>query len=180
MPSSETNAVRDLEHIFYPRSVAVLGANRVVGTVPHDIFANILRDKFQGVVYPVSPKEQSIAGVRAYKYVIDIPDPVDLAILVFPSTVCHLAMEQCGKKGVKGAIIISAGFREIGPVGAKREEQIREIARKYGISFIGPNCLGMINTDPLSRLCSTTPSPSRSGSRSLSASATRPTSATSI
>ena len=152
MDQTAPKPVRDLEYVFYPRSVAVLGANRVVGTVPHDIFANILKDKFQGVVFPVSPKERSIAGVKAYKYVVDIPDPVDLAILVFPSTVCHLAMEQCGEKGVKAAIIISAGFREIGPVGLKREEQIREIARKHGISFIGPNCLGVINTDPLSHL----------------------------
>lgn len=152
MADSTVFPQKDLEHVFYPKSVAVLGTNRVVGTVPHDIFANILKDNFQGIVYPVSPKERSVAGVRAYKYVIDIPDPVDLAILVFPSTVCNLALEQCGKKGVKSAIIISAGFREIGPAGVKREEEIKEIAKKYNISFIGPNCLGVINTDPLSRL----------------------------
>ncbi|TSA23279.1 CoA-binding protein [bacterium] len=151
---SETSALpsKDLEHVFYPQSVAVLGTNRVVGTVPHDIFANILKDNFQGIVYPVSPKERSVAGVRAYKYVLDIPDPVDLAILVFPSTVCNLALEQCGQKGVKSAIIISAGFREIGAAGLKREEEIKAIAKKYNISFIGPNCLGVINTDPLSHL----------------------------
>lgn len=143
---------KDLEHVFYPKSVAVLGTNRVVGTVPYDIFANILKDSFQGIVYPVSPKERSVAGVRAYKYILDIPDPVDLAILVFPSTVCNLALEQCGQKGVRSAIIISAGFREIGPAGIKREEEIKAIAQKYNISFIGPNCLGVINTDPLSRL----------------------------
>ena len=152
MADSTVFPQKDLEHVFYPKSVAVLGTNRVVGTVPHDIFANILKDNFQGIVYPVSPKERSVAGVRAYKYVLDIPDPVDLAILVFPSTVCNLAIEQCGQKGVKSAIIISAGFREIGPAGIKREEEIKDIARKYNISFIGPNCLGVINTDPLSRL----------------------------
>ena len=145
-------ALKDLEHIFYPKSVAVVGTNRVVGTVPHDIFANILKSGFQGIVYPVSPKERSVAGVRAYKYVLDIPDPVDLAVLVFPSTVCNLALEQCGQKGVKAAIIISAGFKEIGGAGLKREDEIREIARKHNISFIGPNCLGAINTDPLSHL----------------------------
>ena len=152
MAESTVFPQKDLEHVFYPKSVAVLGTNRVVGTVPHDIFLNILKDNFQGIVYPVSPKERSVAGVRAYKYVVDIPDPVDLAILVFPSTVCNLALEQCGKKGVKSAIIISAGFREIGPAGVKREEEIKEIAQKYNISFIGPNCLGVINTDPLARL----------------------------
>jgi acetyltransferase len=152
MSESTVFAQKDLEHVFYPKSVAVLGTNRVVGTVPYDIFANILKDSFQGIVYPVSPKERSVAGVRAYKYILDIPDPVDLAILVFPSTVCNLALEQCGQKGVKSAIIISAGFREIGPAGIKREEEIKAIAQKYNISFIGPNCLGVINTDPLSRL----------------------------
>ena len=152
MSENPAQAAKDLEHIFYPKSVAVLGTNRVVGTVPHDIFENILKDSFQGIVYPVSPREKAVNGVRAYKYVIDIPDPVDLAILVFASTVCNLALEQCGQKGVKSAIIISAGFREIGPAGVKREEEIKEIAKKHNISFIGPNCLGVINTDPLSHL----------------------------
>src|SRR3990172_12285609 len=114
MDQTAPKSVRDLEYVFYLRSVAVLGANRVVGTVPHDIFANILKDKFQGVVFPVSPRERSIAGVKAYKYVVDIPDPFDLAVIVFPSNVVKIAMEQCGQRGVKGAIIISAGFREAG------------------------------------------------------------------
>ncbi len=152
MSQTSAQPSKDLEHVFYPKSVAVLGTNRVVGTVPHDIFANILKDNFQGIVYPVSPKERSVASVRAYKYVIDIPDPVDLAILVFPSSVCNLAMEQCGQKGVKSAIIISAGFREVGAAGKQREEEIKAIAHKYNISFIGPNCLGVINTDPLVHL----------------------------
>ncbi len=137
-----------IERIFYPESVAVVGANRVKGTVPYDMLHNILKDNYKGTVFPVSPREKSIAGVKAYKYVIDIEDEVDMAILVFPSSVCHLALEQCGEKGVKSAIIISAGFREIGGDGVQREKRIKEIADKYGISFIGPNCLGIINTDP--------------------------------
>jgi acetate---CoA ligase (ADP-forming) len=143
----ELNASKNIEQIFYPKSVAVIGANKVAGTVPHDLLANILKDDFQGIVYPVSPKEKFIKGVKSYKYIIDIDDPIDLAILVFPSSVCHLALEQCGKKGVKAAIIISAGFKEVGGEGIKREEEIKKIADKYGISFIGPNCLGVINTD---------------------------------
>ena len=134
--------------IFYPRSMAVVGANKVKGTVPSDIFYNILKADFQGILYPVSPKEQFIASVKAYKYVVDIPDTVDMAVLVFPSSVCHMAMEQCGQKGIKSMIIISAGFKEVGGAGIDRENQIRDIAKKYGISFIGPNCLGVINTDP--------------------------------
>ncbi|MBN1257799.1 MAG: acetate--CoA ligase family protein [Planctomycetes bacterium] len=139
---------KNIDTVFNPQSVAVLGATRTKGTVPHDILQNILDGGFQGVVYPVSPRSPSINGVKAYKYILEIEDPVDLAILVFPSSVCHLALEQCGEKGVKACIIISAGFREVGPAGVEREKNIKEIAAKYGISLIGPNCLGAINTDP--------------------------------
>ncbi len=148
MPKDNDNTKQNsLEKIFYPESVAVVGANKVPGTVPHDIIHNILKADFQGIVYPVSPREKFISGSKAYKYVVDIEDPVDLAIIVFPSSVVHLALEQCGKKGVKAAIIISAGFKEVSGEGRKREENLLKIAKKYGISFIGPNCLGVINTD---------------------------------
>ncbi|MEN8193317.1 MAG: acetate--CoA ligase family protein [Bacteroidota bacterium] len=136
-----------IHNIFYPKSIAVVGANKVKGTVPADIFYNILKEDFQGALYPVSPKEPHIGAVKAYKYVIDVPDEVDMGILVFPSSVCHLAMEQMGQKGIKSAIIISAGFKEVGEKGLEREKQIVDIANKYGMSFIGPNCLGVINTD---------------------------------
>ncbi|MCG8310292.1 MAG: acetate--CoA ligase family protein [Cytophagales bacterium] len=143
---------KNLHKIFYPDSVAIVGANKVKGTVPYDILMSIVHANFNGVVFPVSPGERFIAGIRTYKYVIDIQEDVDLAILVFPSAVCHLALEQCGKKGIKSVIIISAGFREIGEKGLERERQILSIAEKYDISFIGPNCLGVINTDPKSHL----------------------------
>jgi acetyltransferase len=148
MPESAGSGTDRLEPIFAPRSVAVVGATRVPGTVPFDIFSNILKDDFQGTIYPVAPSAKSIAGVKAYKYVLDIPDPVDLAVIVFPSSVVKLALEQCGQKGVKGLVIISAGFREVGGAGRQREAEIVEIARKYQMPFIGPNCLGIINTDP--------------------------------
>ena len=148
MPDKKHN----LEKVFYPQSVAIAGATKVPGTVPYDIVLNILKTDYQGIVYPVSPREKYIAGVKAYKYIIDIPDPVDLAIIVFQSSVCHLAMEQCGQKGIKAAVVISAGFKEVGPDGLERERRLVEIANKYDISFIGPNCLGVINTDPVSML----------------------------
>ncbi len=143
---------KNLEKIFYPDSVAIIGANKVRGTVPHDILASILKADFNGIVFPVSPREKFISGIKAYQYVVDIEDPVDLAILVFPSSVCHMALEQCGQKGIKSAIIISAGFKEVGGEGIEREKQIKAIADKYNMSFIGPNCLGVINTDPSSRI----------------------------
>lgn len=143
---------KNLEKVFYPDSVAIVGANKVQGTVPNDIVMNILKGDFNGIIFPVSPKEKFIAGIKSYKYVLDIPDPVDLAILVYPSSVMNLALEQCGQKGIRAAIIISAGFKEIGGKGVEREQEIRAIADKYGMSFIGPNCLGVINTDPRSKI----------------------------
>ena len=136
-----------IEHIFRPRSIAVLGVTGTPGTVPHDIFVNLLSARFNGTVYPVAPRRQHIAGVRAYDYVLDIPDPVDLAVLVFPGRVCEKALRQCGEKGVKAAIIISAGFREVGEEGLVREERIKAIAAEHNMRLIGPNCLGVINTE---------------------------------
>jgi len=143
---------QNLQTIFYPKSVAVVGTNKILGTVPGDIFMNILHADLQGVIYPVSPREKWIGGVKAYKYVIDIEDEIDLAVIVFPSSVTKLALEQCGQKGIKSVIIISAGFREVGEKGLEKEKELLAIAEKYDISFIGPNCLGVINTDPVSRL----------------------------
>jgi acetate---CoA ligase (ADP-forming) len=139
---------KNFDKIFYPKSIAIIGANNVEGTVPYDIVANILKSNYKGIVYPVSPKEKNIINIKAYKYVIDIEEHVDLAIVVFPSSVCNLVLEQMGQKGIKAAIIISAGFKEVGGIGLERENNIKEISDKYGISFIGPNCLGVINTDP--------------------------------
>ncbi len=142
----------NLKTLFNPRSIAVVGTNRVRGTVPGDIFTNILKADVNSIIYPVSPREEFIGGIKAYKYVIDIPDPVDLAVIVFPNSVCNRALEQCGEKGIKSVIIISAGFKEIGEKGLEREKELVQIAQKYGISFIGPNCLGVINTDVNVRL----------------------------
>lgn len=148
MSSLAPEKLKNLHKIFYPQSIAVVGANKVKGTVPSDILYNILRAEYKGIVYPVNPREKHLFSIKTYKYAIDIEDEVDLAVLVFPSSVMNLALEQCGQKGIKGAIIISAGFKEVGGQGIEREEQIKEIAKKYGINFIGPNCLGVINTDP--------------------------------
>ena len=146
--SSKRKTREQIHAIFYPESVAVIGANNVRGSVPFDIFNNILKDDFKGMLFPVSPREKSICSVKTYKYLTDIPDDVDMGVLVFPSSVANLAMEQCGQKGIKSMIIISAGFREVGGKGIEREKMVQDIADKYGISYIGPNCLGVINTDP--------------------------------
>ena len=100
----------------------------------------------------MAPGKRSISAVPAYRYLTDIEDEIDLAVIVFPANVCDRALEMCGKKGVKGVIMISAGFREVGPEGVKREQRIKDICHEYGISLIGPNCLGVINTDPKTML----------------------------
>lgn len=141
-----------LDPIFYPKSLAVVGATATPGTVPYDILANIVQSGYQGRVYAVAPGKKSICGVPAYRYVLDLPETVDLAVIVFPAEVVDRALEQCGQRGIRAAIVISAGFREVGAEGRQREERLKELCRQYDISLIGPNCLGVINTDPVVRL----------------------------
>jgi acetate---CoA ligase (ADP-forming) len=145
-------APHPLDSIFYPKSVAVLGVVPTPDTVPNDIFRNILTSGYTGVLYPVAPFKRSIYAVKAHRYVVDIPDEIDQAVIVYPGNVCHRAVQQCGEKGVKSIIMISAGFREVGPEGVKREAKVKELCDQYGIKLIGPNCLGVINTDPTSML----------------------------
>lgn len=149
---SEITTQHPLDALVAPRSVAVVGVTPTPGTVPYDIFYNILSSGYRGTVYPVAPGKRSLCAVRAYRYVLDIEEPVDLAVIVFPAHVVDRALEQCGQKGVRAAVVISAGFREVGPQGAEREKRIKEICTHYGISLMGPNCLGIINTDPQVRL----------------------------
>ena len=137
-----------LDKLFCPRSIAVLGVTKTPGTVPYDCFWNILHSGYTGTLYPVAPGKKSICAVPAYRYVVDIPDEVDLAVIILPANVVDRALEQCGKKGIHSVITISAGFREVGEEGAKREARVKEILQQYNIRMIGPNCFGVINADP--------------------------------
>ena len=136
-----------LDAIFRPKSVAVIGASNRQGNVGNAIFRNILYGGYCGTLYPVNPKAPSICGVHSYKNISEIPDDVELACIMVPPTSAAQVMEECGKKGVKGAVIVSAGFREVGAEGLALEKRVVEIARHYHIPLIGPNCLGVINTD---------------------------------
>ncbi|MBI3286559.1 MAG: acetate--CoA ligase family protein, partial [Chloroflexi bacterium] len=148
------SAQKDLSAIFAPRSVAVIGASRDPGKVGHAIFRNIL-EHFQGVVYPVNPRARAIRGVRSYRSVLEIPDPIDLAVVIVPAASVPAVLEECGQKGVRGSVVVSAGFREIGAEGQAREEQVKAAVARWGYSLIGPNCLGVLNTDPAVRLNAT-------------------------
>ncbi|MGC8786975.1 MAG: acetate--CoA ligase alpha subunit [Anaerolineae bacterium] len=135
-----------LKAFFTPQSVAVIGAAREPGKLGYGVLSNILKYGYTGKVYPINPKAEEILGLKCYPSVLDVPEPVELAVIVIPNKFVPQVMEECGKKGVQGAIIISAGFRESGMEGIKLEHQVLDIARQYGIRIVGPNCLGIIST----------------------------------
>jgi acetyltransferase len=137
--------VEHLDKIFKAKSIAVIGASNRREVAGYRIFRNLIGSGFEGIIYPVNPKHESIQGVQAYKSITDVPKVVDLAIIVTPSTVVPAIVEECGQKGIKGIIIISAGFKEIGEEGKKREDELKKIQKKYGLRIIGPNCVGIIN-----------------------------------
>lgn len=134
-----------LDAIFAPSSLAVVGASTTPGKVGHDIFVNILKGGYTGTLYPVNPKARSIASVRAYPTLKDIPDDIDLAMIILPPLLAVKAVEDAIAKGVKGIVIVSAGFREVGEEGRRIEDQIVALCREAGVRVVGPNCLGVIN-----------------------------------
>ena len=135
-----------LESFASPQSVAIIGASGTPGKLGYALLQNVLQYGFPGPIYPINPKASDILGVRAYPSVLDVPGSIDLAVIVIPSQFVAEALEECGRKGVRGAVIISAGFREVGPEGMQRERELVRIAEKYGMRLIGPNCLGIIDT----------------------------------
>lgn len=137
-----------LEAVFRPKSIAVIGASRDRSTVGGALFHNLLKHDFQGPIYPVNPKSAVVQSVRAYPTIADVPEAVDLAVMVVPAKFVNQTLEDCGKKGVKAAVVISAGFKEVGGEGVQRERDMVQIARRYGMRVIGPNCLGVLNTEP--------------------------------
>lgn len=149
------NKIKNLKYIFSPRSIAVIGASNREKSVGRALFSNILFSGYNGIVYPVNPKARGILGVRSYRSVWDIPEAVDMAVIVVPRDNVPEVVEECGEKGIKGVIIITAGFKEMGKKGAELEKKVIEAAEKCSLSIIGPNCLGMINTDPSISLNST-------------------------
>jgi len=140
--------MNDLDAIFAPKSIAVLGASSAKGKVGHDIFANILRNGYTGTLFPVNPKSKSILSVKCFPTILEVPDPVDLAMIILPPKVTLRSVEDCIKKGVKAIIIVSAGFKEVGGEGIEIEEKIKKICAEANVRIVGPNCLGVINPDP--------------------------------
>ena len=148
--SRETfSTLASLRSILSPRSVAVIGASKRPGTIGYRIFQSIMESKFTGIAYPVNPTADAIMSVKAYPSVLDVPGEIDLAMIVVPAALVTKTVGECGRKGVKGLIVISDGFRERGTEeGAARERELRNITLGYGMRVVGPNCMGIINTDP--------------------------------
>ena len=137
-----------LAPLLAPNTIAVIGASRRHSTIGHQILENLISYGFAGAVYPVNPHARSICAIRAYPSIADVPDPVDMAVIVVPKEQVLDIAEQCGRAQVKGLVVISAGFREIGVEGAARETKLMEIVRAHGMRMIGPNCMGVVNADP--------------------------------
>jgi acetyltransferase len=137
----------DIEYILSPKSIAIVGASNRPGSLGLAIFRNLLEAAYQGILYPVNPKAKSIQGVKAYPNLVDIPDEVDMAVLIVPSEQVESVIELAARKGIKGVIVITAGFKEIGGHGVELEKKVQAMAKAHGIRMLGPNCLGVINTN---------------------------------
>lgn len=134
-----------LNAIFTPQSVAVIGASEREGSVGRTLLRNLVSNPFGGTVYPINPKRKNVLGIHAYPSIGDLPEQIDLAVIATPARTVPSIIEECVNAGVKGAIVISAGFKEIGEEGIELEQQILEKARRAQMRIIGPNCLGVMN-----------------------------------
>jgi acetyltransferase len=137
-----------LDSLFRPKSVAIIGASTKDLSIGNRVIKNLVDFEFKGPVYPINPKADEVRGIKAYKSILECPDGIDVVHMVIPAKFVPQAVEDCGKKGVKNIIINSGGFSEIGPEGEAIEKDFLARAKKYGIRMLGPNCQGIINSDP--------------------------------
>ncbi|HUF51169.1 MAG TPA: acetate--CoA ligase family protein, partial [Longimicrobiales bacterium] len=135
-----------LDPVFRPRSIAVVGASRTAGTVGYEIIHNLLAGGFTGAVYPVNPFAEAVHSIPAYPTITAVPAAVDLAVIAVPKERVLAVAEECGAHGVRALVVITAGFKEIGPAGAARERELLALAHRYDMRMVGPNCLGVVNT----------------------------------
>jgi acetyl coenzyme A synthetase (ADP forming)-like protein len=147
--------VASVRPFFHPRGVAVIGASRNPESIGFRLLASLIQGGFPGPIYPVNPKASEISGLRAYPSMRDVPDPVDLAIVAVPRDCVLSVVEDCAARGVRALIVISAGFAETGPEGKELQRRLLALVRGHGMRLIGPNCLGMVSTDPAAPLNAT-------------------------
>jgi acetyl coenzyme A synthetase (ADP forming)-like protein len=165
-PEAQTlPATRALDPIFSPRSIAVVGASRRRDSIGFALLHNLVASEFNGAIFPVNPQARAIHSLKCYPSLAAIPDPVDLAVVMVPRKLVQGVIEECIAKGVRGLVVITAGFSETGEEGARHERVLRETVRGAGVRMIGPNCMGVINTDAEVSLNATfAPTPARPGS----------------
>ena len=137
-----------------PKSIAIIGASDKEGSVGRAITNNIMKG-YKGTIYPISPTRETVFDKKAYKSVLDVPGKIDLAVVVTKNTIVPAVLEECGKKKLRGAIVITAGFKEVDEEGAKLEQKLKDICKKYKLQVIGPNCLGVMNLEPQTMMNST-------------------------
>ncbi len=144
---------RSIRRLLFPSSIAVIGASNDEAKIGNLVFRNLLRTGFEGTLFPVNEQARHVAGVRAYPSVADVPDPIDLAVICVPADAVPPVVEQCATKGVHGLVVITGGFGERGDdAGRDAQRALVVAARHHGMRIVGPNCLGVINTDPAVRL----------------------------
>ena len=139
-------SAHDLERFFMPASIAVVGASRNPQKLGYVLLDNLQRARYRGRLYPVNPKAERILGLTCHATVATLDETPDLAVLTVPARAVAQVLEECGQRGVRAAVVITAGFRETGPEGARAEEVLVAVARRYGIRLVGPNSVGIINT----------------------------------
>src|SRR6266542_1856465 len=151
----EQSAANALRRVLYPRSVAIIGASRKPGSVGDAIVRNLLECGFRGPIYAINPSATDVRGLKCVRSLGDVPSQVDLAIVALPAAAVVGVAEECGRKGVRSLVVLSAGFAEIGEEGQQRQRELLQVCRTYGMRLIGPNCIGVINADPAAPLNAT-------------------------
>lgn len=144
----KVSSIASLKAFLNPTSVAVIGASRRPNTIGNFVFRDLIQQDFKGVVYPVNPNATAIAAIKAYPSILDIPGDVDLAIVCVPAETVQQVVEEAARKGVKGVVVLSSGFADIGPEGMERQQKLLNTVRSHGMRMLGPNCMGMINNNP--------------------------------
>ena len=137
-------STRNLDKLFEPKSIAVIGASNTKGSVGYILLRNLIGAEYDGVVFPVNRTALSIQGIQAYPTIAQVPRKIDLAIIAVPAKTVLDVVRECGEAGVSGAVIVSSGFKEIGETGKRLEEQVVSVAESYGLRLLGPNCLGYV------------------------------------
>jgi acetate---CoA ligase (ADP-forming) len=147
--------IASLKPVFYPRSIAVIGASQYPRTIGNLIICSLIGAGYKGAIYPVNPSCEIVCSMKTYPSVLAIPGEVEMAVIVVSAQAVAKVAKECGQKGVRALVVISDGFKESGPEGAARETELRELVRSYGMRMVGPNCMGVINTDPAINLNAT-------------------------